>query len=226
MGEVVAGWAMNPVPIFIPFVNRFDLLQRAVDSIPLDLRWQAEVINNSDAPLPEDLCAGDCNPSVPLTASQSLNWMQKLAMEWWGPETPCPFYFFMHNDTQAGKDTIEKLYEMALRKRESGDNWAVIFTLYDTLAVFNTAAFHAIGPWDQNLPQYYVDNCMYRRLRLAGYELAESHLSVKHEGSATLHSDPIREIENRISFPIYRQYYAAKWGGDPGHETFRTPFNL
>lgn len=212
---------MNPVPIFVPFVNRPDLLKKAVDSVPLDDRWQVEVINNSCQPLPDDICAGVCNPCVPLTASQSFNWMQKLAKDW-----PTPFYIFMHNDGEAGEGTIAGLYQMALDKEARGDKWAVIYTLYDVVAVFNTAAFDAVGPWDQNLPQYFTDNDMYhQRLRLAGYERCESNLPVIHHGSQTINSDPVKKFYNDISFPIYRNYYIAKWGGEPGHEKFSKPWN-
>jgi hypothetical protein len=211
---------MNPIPIFIPCVNRVDLLQKAIASVPLDDRWQVEVINNTGAPVLDGIAAGDCNPPVPLTASQSLNYMQVIAKEW-----ESPFYFFMHNDAEAEPGTVEGLYQMARAKTENGDKWGVIFTYYDTLAAYNTAAFAEVGPWDQNLPQYFTDNCMYRRMRLAGYELAESHLPVKHVGSQTIHSDPLRELVNSITFPIYLNYYQAKWGGPPGHEIFTVPFN-
>lgn len=214
------GWIMNSIPIFIPVVNRLDLLRKAIDSVPISDKWQIEVINNTGSTLPEDLAAGDCNPSVPLTASQTLNWMNHLAKA----AFDAPFYFFMHNDAEAGPDTVERLYEITYRKHCQRDRWGVVFTHYDTLAAFNTEAIDAVGGWDTNLPQYFTDNCMYRRLRLAGYELAESCLPVKHEGSQTIHSDPLRELVNSITFPIYTRYYAAKWGGEPGRETFLTPF--
>lgn len=210
---------MNPIPVFIPFVNRPDLLIRAVDSVPLDERWQVEVINNSGTTLPDDICAGECNPPVPLTASQSLNWMQDLAHHF-----EAPFYFFMHNDAEAPEGAFDTLYKMAVERLN--DKWAVIFTFYDALAVFNTAAFDAVGPWDQNLPQYYTDNDMYRRLRIAGWPTLESHIQTIHHGSQTINSDPIRKLYNNISFPIYLRYYKEKWGGEPGSEKFSTPFGL
>lgn len=211
---------MNPIPIFIPVVNRLDLLKKAIDSIPLSDDWQVEVINNTGSPLPYGICAGECNPSMPLTAAQTLNWMQHLARN----HFDAPFYFFMHNDTEAGEGTIAKLFEMARSKEINGDKWGVIFTLYDTLAAFNTDAFEAVGPWDTTFTQYFVDNDMYRRLRLAGYELAESHLPVTHVGSQTIKSDEQLEFINSVTFHMYQGYYAKKWGGTPGNETYKTPF--
>ena len=207
---------MSTIPVFIPFVNRPDLLRLAIASVPRRLTAEPIVINNSGEPI--DVQAKVIEPSVPLTASQSLNLMHKLAKQ-----SRVPFYFFMHNDAEAGPETIGDLYELALRKC-SRNKWGVIFTNYDALAAFNTEAFDAVGPWDTNLPQYFTDNDMYRRLRMAGYEMLESNLPVNHVGSQTLHADPSHLLIHRISFPIYEKYYTAKWGGGPGKETYRTPW--
>ena len=209
---------MSSIPVFIPFVNRTDLLAKAVASVPRRQVTNPIALNNSG-----EVHSVPCvtyTPSVPLTASQTLNWMQSLAVK-----MDVPFYFFMHNDAEAGPETVDQLYRMAFQKTHRGERWGVIFTLYDTLAAFNTRAFAEVGPWDTNLPQYFTDNDMYRRMRLAGWELAESNLPMKHEGSQTIHSDTVRKLANNISFPIYRQYYIEKWGGEPGKETFETPFN-
>ncbi len=211
---------MSAIPVFIPVVNRIDLLRKAVDSVPRRATTAPVVIDNTGGEFLDVSCE-KVIPSVPLTASQTLNLMQAIAID-----RKVPFYFFMHNDTEAGPETVEKLYEMAMHKCSTDPKWGVIFTLYDTLAAYHTAAFDAVGPWDTNLPQYFTDNDMYRRLRLAGYELSESNLPVTHVGSQTIHSDPIRKLVNDITFPIYTRYYAAKWGGGPDRETFERPFNM
>lgn len=206
------------IPIFIPFVNRHDLLLKAVASANRYAKTMPITLNNSGAQFAGQ--SPTLTPDVPLSASQTLNWMHRLAKAY-----DVPFYFFMHNDAEAGPETVGKLYGMAAGKCERSEKWGVIFTLYDTLAAFSTAAFDEVGPWDTNLPQYFTDNDMYRRMRLAGYELAESHLPVKHEGSQTINSDPLRKRINDITFPIYTRYYAEKWGGPPGHERFERPWN-
>jgi hypothetical protein len=211
------------IPVFIPFVNRRDLLEKAVRSAQFPA-VEVNVLDNSNGPsigIPGARFIYR-RPTVPLTAAQTLNWMQQIAS---ADADYGEFYFFMHNDTEAAPGTIQKLYEMAMRKCEHGDKWGVIFTLYDTLAAFNTAAFNEVGEWDTNLPQYFTDNDMYRRMTLAGYELAESCLPVKHEGSQTINSDPMRKRVNNITFPIYTRYYAAKWGGEVGHERFERPWD-
>ena len=212
------------IPIFIPYVNRPDLLKKAVDSVSISEDWQAEVINNSGAPLLGDLCYGECNPPVPLTFAQTQNWMLKLAEDWYGPGTPAPFYLFLHSDAEAESDTVQRLVAMANAFTIQNRKWGAIFTNYDALAAFNTAAFREVGGWDTFLEWYCADNDMYRRIRLAGYEILESNLPVKHEPSQTLKSDP--EIHRRVDLmiPCRTAYYRAKWGGDPGRERFTAPF--
>jgi hypothetical protein len=213
------------IPIFVPYVNRPDLLKRAVESVPLSDKWQVEVINNSGKPLPEDIYAGDINPPVPLTFAQTQNWMLKLASRWIYKDQAVPFYLFMHSDAEAAPGTVEGLELMARSLTANQYKWGVIFTAYDALAAFNTAAFREVGGWDTFLEWYCSDNDMYRRLRLAGYECIDSGLPVKHMPSQTLNADP--EVARRVNlmYPCREAYYAAKWGGSPGNETFLMPFN-
>ena len=212
------------IPIFIPYVNRPDLLEKAVDSIPLseEGEWQVEIINNSGKPLPnDDLCAGDCNPNVPLSFAQTQNWMIDLAEHFEAPG----FYLFMHSDAEAIGDTVERLVAMANAYTIQKRKWGVIFTAYDALAAFNTAAFRHVGGWDTVLSWYLSDCDMYRRLKLAGYELIDSGLPVKHEPSQTIKSDPYVRLCTEMEIPFRESYYRAKWGGPNEHEVYTVPFN-
>lgn len=209
---------MNPIPIFIPFVNRPDLLEKAVSSVPPSDKWQAIVINNSGGDV--DVSCPVVIPSVPLAFAQTQNFMLSIAQM-----RGCPFYLFLHSDAEAGEGTVLRLVAHAQALTTQKRKWGVIFTAYDALAAFNTEAFQAVGGWDTHLPWYFSDNDVYRRLRLAGYEMVESGLPVKHEPSQTIKNDPFLNHINGITFPIYARYYNEKWGGEPGHETFDTPFN-
>lgn len=201
---------MNVIPLFIPYVNRPDLLNKAIESVP-DSVALFVIINNSGTTCRH----ATFDPPVPLTFAQTQNWMLKLARE----ET---FYLFMHSDASCEPWVIEKLIAMAEAQTEK---WGVIFTAYDALAAYNTEAFNAVGGWDANL-QWYGSECdMYYRLRLAGYPTLESKLPVHHEISATIKADlGIQRAVNAGA--MFRQYYyQLKWGGLPGEEKFTIPFN-
>jgi len=204
------------IPVFIPYKNRFDLLLKAVASVPRRGIYGPVVINNSGGNI--DVTCPVVVPPDPLTFVQTQNLMLKIATE-----RNVPFYFFMHSDAEAGPDTVEKLYEMAMREC-STRKWGVIFTNYDALAAFNTAAFDTIAGWDTMLSWYCADNDAYRRLRLAGYLTLESNLLVHHEPSQPRNSDPVIRRQVDLEIPFRERYYAAKWGGQPGAETFEIPW--
>jgi len=205
------------VPLFIPYLNRPDLLDKAVASVKRCKSVNVLVLNNSERKIPY-LCN---TPPVPLTFSQTQNWMLRQA-----ENIHAPFYLFMHSDAEAGEGTVKKLVEMSQSLTDEGRKWGVIWTAYDALAAFNTAAFRAVGGWDQMLTWYLSEVDVYRRLRLAGYELIDSNLPVKHEPSQTLNSDPYIQMCVNLEVPFRERYYFLKWGGAAGRETYLTPFNL
>ena len=73
---------MPTAPVFIPYVNRPDLLRRAVESVPRKLSYSPIIINNSGQRLPVEVDRYDhMEPPVPLTFSQTQNWMLKIASQ-------------------------------------------------------------------------------------------------------------------------------------------------
>ena len=206
----------------IPFANREDLLERALATVkPL---WPHTVIvDNSEPGLDPAAWPVRVVPSpVPLTFSQSMNLLQRLASE-----QSCDVLLYMHNDAEAGPGTADRLLAITDEALVSGRRWGVAFTHYDTLASFNMTMVREVGPWDTILPNYFADNDYYRRVRLAGYEMIETGLPVAHVGggSNTINSDPRRRFLNGVAYPLYERYYATKWGGTPGRETYVQPFN-
>jgi hypothetical protein len=210
---------MSTIPVFIPYINRLDLLRRAVSLVPRRLTTEPIVIDNSGDPKFVAPCT-TVHPPVPLTFTQSQNLMLKIAKE-----RRVPFYMWMHCDAEPAPDAVERLYERAMHECSVGTKWGVIFTFYDILCAYNTAAFDAIGGYDTAFFDYCSDIDAYRRLDLAGYSRLESGIEVKHEGSASLNSDPAISRLIGLQVPYRGHYYRAKWGGDGGHETFLTPFN-
>ena len=206
----------------IPFVNREDLLSLAVASVRA-LWPHTIIVDNSPGGLsPADWPVAVLRPSLPLTFSQSMNLLQGEAAA-----RSCDALLFMHNDAEAAVGTPERLLAVIEEAGGAGRKWGAAFTNYDTFAAFNAEAVACAGAWDTTLPQYFADNDYYRRLRLAGYEELCTGLPVAHHNgaSSTVKSDPWRGHHNGVTFPIYAGYYAAKWGGPPGGETFDWPFD-
>jgi len=210
----------------IPYVNRPDLLRRALNGV--QAMWpRTIIIDNSDAgelsnlqgswPVPIFRVSG-----LPLTLSQTMNLLQAKAVE-----QKCDVWFFLHSDAEPAARTADNLLNKARQTFQEDKRWGAIFTRYDTFCCFSVSAMAVVGKWDTNLPQYFADNDYYRRVKLAGYQIIEASLEVTHHegGSCTLKSDPVRAHLNGVTFPLYQKYYEAKWGGPPGAEQFHQPFN-
>ncbi len=206
--------------IGLSFVGGPDYLKRALDSIG-EKHWEETYVVNSSEPLvlqSFDHRWSELVPVVPLSHTQSVNYIFKLG-------AGCDVLFMVHCDAECEPDTIDRLLAMLPTLPEK---WAAVFTRYDCVAMYNPAAFAAIGPWDwQTWPSFYSENDWYYRLRLAGWSLHESGLPVKHVGSHVInHVDKWRKYRTALSMDYWRDMYIRKWNGDPGKETFTIPFNL
>lgn len=207
---------MRTIPVFIPYVNRPDMLNRVISMIPRTEHTEALVINNSGKYI--DVPCTVLIPPVPLTFTQSQNWMLWLAKHF-----ECQFYMWAHCDALLEPDSVEKLYQCAMSQT---GKWGVIYTHYDIFCAYNTEAASAVGGYDTDFFDYTSDCDFYRRLDLAGYARIESGIKVGHDGgSTTLNSDPRHSRRVGIQVPYRNAVYRAKWGGDPGHEVFKTPYN-
>lgn len=87
------------------------------------------------------------------------------------------------------------------------------------------------GWFDENFtPGYFEDNDMYYRIKVgSGRAAMKLDARVDHGGSVTQFKGKGQESEDRVvsheRFRLNRDYYMAKWGGEPGNERYTTPFN-
>ena len=207
---------------FIPFVNRPDLLEKAVASM-MELSPHLSIIDNSQDGL--DPAKWPCpiiRPSVPLQVSQTLNFIFRLTRE-----AGCGICVYMHGDGAAQPGTCLELVEKAKQATLEGRKWGLIFTLYDILFALNMDLLKRVGDWDVNIPWYKADQDYYRRITLAGLECVEGGMGdrVSHFSSATIRSDERLNFLNSINHHLAHQFYLAKWGGECGEELWTVPFN-
>lgn len=210
--------------IFIPVVNHFDLLEKAVNSVPSGLFDEYFIVNNSKQDIPFDIKhfkIFDCN--IPLSFRDTQNNMRKYAID-----NNYDYYCFMHNDGCLLNDMAKNLVEYADKNLK---DWGIIFTLYDVFCAFSTTCVKEVGEWGDELwplqkSGYYLDCDYYRRIKLLNYKVAElGSENVIHEHSNTLkENDELRVWQTQMVDVIF--HYAKKWGGTPNHEIYTTPFNL
>lgn len=217
---------MSKVSAYVFYVNRPDLLDRALASFPaLSTAHILTIVDNSGHDQEIEQQGGLVRyyqPPVPLTYSQSMNWMLKDAKNQ-GADVIIHFHSDAYStNPKAESELLEKISET----EAAGTKWACLWTHYDLLWAINVKALDDIGGWDTTFPAYFGDQDARRRWELAGWECIDTHIKgIDHEGSATINSDPKLQFMNAQTFPLYSYYYQIKWDGEPGHEKFTMPFN-
>ncbi|WP_019421432.1 glycosyltransferase family 2 protein [Paenibacillus sp. OSY-SE] len=209
----------------IPYVNRRDLLYRAIDSIRPYWGHIFVLDNSAERELKHDTGLSRSvtvyEPPVPLTFTQSMNWFQRVAAE-----READAVFYMHTDAEAHPGTPEAFLGVLEELQSSGRKWGLALTNFDALAAYNMEAVRAAGPWDTIFSSYFADIDYHRRLRLAGYDEVFTGLPVEHHGSSTRKSDSRFNFIVDTTWPLYERYYELKWGGKMAQETYMTPFNM
>ncbi len=208
---------------YIPYLNRADLLDGAVASIP-DLWPSLVVIDQSsegldgvDHPWIDSIAGVFRSPLGSMSFAQMMNWAQAEA-----GERRVKYLVFMHNDAECREPLGPKLLDCARTQPHVG----VVFTYYDALAVFNVAATRDVGPWDETFRWYFSDNDYYHRMQLRDWQLYNfGGQQVVHHGSQTLHSDSTVAAEVGGSWQWHEAHYRHKWGGSPGRESYLFPYD-
>jgi Methyltransferase domain len=208
---------------YIPYVNRPDLLDRAVASIRT--LWPSLVVidqsvdglNPGDHPWISDIAGVFRAPRRSMTFTQMMNWAHAEACE------RCADYLvFMHNDAECVGDVASEILDCARVRTDAG----VIFTYYDAFAIFNVAAIRDIGPWDETFRWYFSDNDYYRRMQLRNWDRYNfGGEQIIHHGSQTQRSDPSLSAEVDAGWRWHEDHYRHKWGGLPGREVYTIPYN-
>lgn len=94
--------------------------------------------------------------------------------------------------------------------------------------LFQRRILRDVGMFDENFVPAYFEDCDYGyRAALVGHRMGTcEQTSVYHLGSGTLEHDPVFREAHDALFIGNRDYYLRKWGGLPGQERYKTPFNV
>lgn len=208
--------------IFIPVVNHFDLLEKAINSVPNGLFNDYFIFNNSGKKIPIDTKHFTVIDRFGrLTFKQTQNAMREYAII-----NNYDYYCFMHNDGEVIDNTVERLINFADNLINQKVKWSAIFTNYDVLCAYSTECVKKIGKWgdskwlESQQSGYYLDNDYYRRMQLSTYRyFFIGHKGVLHnEFSNTVKDETERRIWDEQR-EIVVKHYIQKWGGLPGEET-------
>lgn len=87
--------------------------------------------------------------------------------------------------------------------------------------------YQKVGEFDENFkPAYFEDNDYHYRIELLGKKAIVLPTAMfYHYGSRTQNEAKTKPIVTSDLFEANRDYYVKKWGGVPGREQYKTPFN-
>ena len=203
----------DPFILGIPTLNRHDLLRECVDSALAGTRppHLVYVVDNGGGFAHPDHRVRVLSPPENLGVARSWNLLHKIAGR-------LPL-LISNDDVRFAPDTCE----------------AALATPGPFVAICAWACFlqreecwRAVGEYDEQFwPAYFEDGDYHYRMRLAGLDyVVPSGGAVAHAGSATLRSLPDVHRHTVVHhFDLNRDYYVRKWGGLPGRERYRRPFD-
>jgi GT2 family glycosyltransferase len=87
--------------------------------------------------------------------------------------------------------------------------------------------YEKVGTFDENFnPAYFEDNDYHYRMQLLDIQAISTQWApFYHYGSQTQNNDPNHPVVPSDAFIRNRWYYQNKWGGEPGQEVFKRPYN-
>jgi len=221
----MTGWKEDTIAICIPVLNAYDDLDRCIESISnSSIACNVFVIDNGGSVKQkyyENVVHHIHTPLHNLGVAASWNWFIDNVP---GTRIIC------NDDIIFDRYAIEKIIHAHSRNQDSlifpqnlGGNVFSCFLLPDSI-------ISSVGRFDESISPmyaYFEDNDYSYRMTLEGFGTSPAEGSfVEHVGSSTLkHFDSMDERKHHDKFRAARDRYISKWGGGPGEEKYRTPYN-
>jgi hypothetical protein len=192
--------------LIVPVLNRFDLLQRMIESI--DVEATVYVINNSG--IRQDFRYN--NPlvsiwwvDVPSNLGVASSWNLGIKM------LPFESRWFI-----SSADCWFRPGDLTLLETAKTDALTLCnkFPYYQTFAVGEDIV-ETVGLFDEGLhPIYFEDNDYERRIDYAGMRVDRLPLQLGHDNSSTINSDVKLSEKNQYTFLYNQQYFSEKVDAD------------
>lgn len=202
------------IPVLgVPVLNRGDLARAMLDSVDVEIGEVIVVLNGEPEETRQALDGHQVtfiDPAHNMGVAGSINMVVKA-------RPAAPWWMIANADMVFGPGDLERL---AAAMASDEPTLALLFEF--GAFGFNQAVIDEVGWYDENFyPIYYDDNDFERRCKLGGVKIMRLLNRCQHVGSATINSG--YRAHNDRTFPRNADYYIAKWGGLPGHETVNAP---
>jgi len=217
---------MSKFAIFIPTINRKDLLEESMLTL-LPQMQQVEYLQILDNGQQKILCEHPKvlleNRSQNIGVQASWNFGIKYAFD-----RDIDFLFSLNDDIILNPIQLPEMIDVV---ENNQDKWLYVGPYYWSVWCISrlgaSAMEYAPGKYfDENFyPAYFEDNDFHWRMRLLDETKYLGNVSIFTpkicRNSMSLKKDPTLNS----TFQQNKLYYIQKWGGEPGREKFKTPFN-
>jgi len=148
-----------------------------------------------------------------------------------------------NDDVLPGKGDIDAMAEAAVEwqfepQKAEGFAYMVTGRMYDLrneefstsdfgMFALNPIALDTIGMFDEQFfPIYFEDKDYAYRAHISGlHAINVESTEIIHQGSGNINALPDLMEQNHKTFEANKAYYVKKWGGEPGQERFKQPFD-
>jgi O-antigen biosynthesis protein len=243
----------NDLVIIIPLLNCLEYTRQMLLTIQTSYKFKLILINNgsTDGTGAYINKCGESSNVYPINfnenkgVSASWNLGIKMAID----KCDSKYFFIPNNDVLLHPKTIDTLIEKIDQKgvlmATATDISGSIPTPSDIKAVLappesleveapdfscfliKRETIRSIGYFDESFyPAYFEDNDYHYRIKLSGGHAYRYNQAIYfHYGSRTIKAGQQIKDKANLGYTINRDYFIRKWGGEPGKEIFKTPFN-
>jgi GT2 family glycosyltransferase len=241
------------IAIILPVVNCLNYTKQFIKSLPKNIEFDLIIINNGSTDGTIGYLSSLCsrmkvniiNSPYNLGVAKAWNLGINRAIEYFNSE----YFFIPNNDIIIRPETIPILIEtldapdVLLSTAYNINDGKILPISIKTLLtpkdkvlnenpdfscfMIKKETIEKVGFFDEKFyPAYFEDNDYHYRINLIGSKAVKNLQNIYfHFGSMTVKND---EYTRALSNAAYRQneaYFIKKWGGKPGQETFKIPFN-
>lgn len=192
------------VILIVPVLNRYDLLQRMVDSIDYEITDLLIIDNGGELT--------ELNVPSVVKKTHILKMPTNLGVSGsWNLGIKCfPFEKYW---TITSADTVFKpggLANLAKSSRPDALTLTADFPYYQLFSV-GEQLVQNVGLFDESIhPIYFEDNDYERRVLKAGYGIVRAAIDTEHDNSSTIHSDAHYASRNSQTFISNQNYFDNK----------------
>ncbi len=231
---------MNLIPVLgIPHYNNVELTARCIASIDYPVE-KLVLVFNSPIAMQGFQRLRDAKPSwvgkIEIAAHPNAGvagaWNEIIKL------FPAPWWLISNNDIMFAPGDLAKMAQFRELDEPLIHGAAGLFYGNHGASFFGITSrcVEKVGHFDENIYPAYLEDCDYaRRCDLMGQRRANvqgcaaihgyaADGNDQSKGSCTVNASPQLASENSRTHQRNHQYYFEKWGGNNGHEKFKTPF--